>query len=156
MDERTTDVPSLQYIFTCLTVGFGRQNTKPNLPSSYCQILLWIHSPVDRGSATLWQFHDIIRRQPRLVDPQHFDNVVTSIYHQLEDRHIKDWHQFGNYTWHPYCHPHHSPVCLNSLILHTVHLTTDQVLNISHKLSNKISHHCLLTLSEFLRMNLWQ
>ena len=30
MDERTTDVPPLQYIFTCLTVGFGRQHTKPN------------------------------------------------------------------------------------------------------------------------------
>lgn len=111
---------------------------------------------VARASATLWQFYDIIRRQPRLVDPQHFDNVMTSIYHQLEDRHIKDWHQFVNYTWHPYCHPHHSPVCLNSLILHTVQLITDQVLNISHKLSNKISHHSLLTHSEFLRMNLWQ
>ena len=129
---------------------------KTKLPSSYCQILLWIHSPVARGSATLWQFYDIIRRQPQLVDPQLFDNVMTSIYHQLEDRHIKDWHQFVNYTWHPYCHPHHSPVCLNSLILHTVQLTTDQFLNISHKLSNKISHHSLLTHSEFLRMNLWQ
>lgn len=75
MDERTTDVPPLQYIFTCLTVGFGRQHTKPNCRPLiddnyfYCQILLWIHSPVARGSATLRQFYDIIRRQPRLVDP---------------------------------------------------------------------------------------
>ena len=129
---------------------------KTKLASSYCQILLWIYSAMDCGSATLWQFYDNIRRQPRLVDPWHFDNVLTSIYHQLEDRHIKDWHQFVNYTWHPYCLPHHSPVCLTSLILHTVQWTTDQVLNISHKLSNKISHHSLLTHSEFLRMNLWQ
>ena len=48
MDERTTDVPPLQYIFTCLTVGFGRQHTKPNcrplIDDNYfcCQILLTI------------------------------------------------------------------------------------------------------------------
>ena len=65
MDERTTDVPSLQYIFTCLTVGLRHQHTKPNCRQFfcvhpliddnyfYCQILLRIHSPVAHGSTTL-------------------------------------------------------------------------------------------------------
>ena len=59
MDERTTDVPSLQYIFTCLTVGFKRQHTKPNwrpLIVKFCC-----------GSTRLW-----------IVDLQHFDNFMTT------------------------------------------------------------------------------
>ena len=65
MDERTTDVPSLQYIFTCLTVGLD-----VSIQNQIAVLLLMIIIFIVKfycGSTRLW-----------LVDLQHFDNFMTS------------------------------------------------------------------------------
>ena len=45
MDERVTDLPSLQYVLTCLTVELGRQHTKAPLAATISPFMSLLHPP---------------------------------------------------------------------------------------------------------------